>query len=293
MLSILPPEILRIIFASVDDRKTFCNILVTSRQFSQLVEPFLCAEIDFSELPLLAAAINLRSLKGLYDALEASNWRQTAYIRTFSSNFGSPVEGRTLIEKILTKTVNLKSLCLYSGHTSLRHFLRGHAPFTLTHFRGIFRCLGPEITRFLESQTSLETIHIFLTEPSKAQLPVFAPTSFPNLKTLTIVPGLVLPFLRTSANVRNLRLNECEDFPPVSKQDKACMASVRVLSCFPLSAASSLASQFPKLEWLEFSNGRSDIPTLMGWSQGSHTLRGILVHRSTTPFSHDFLMPSS
>ncbi len=286
MLSILPPEILRLIFAHVDDRKTFCNILVTSRQFSQLVEPFLYAEIIFSEPAMTDFDIDIRRLELLHEALKASNGRRAAYILTFSSYYTNHQEGETLIEKVLAKAANLKFLRLNFVDTS--HFFLHCPPFALTRFHGIFRCLGPEMAGFLESQVSLETIFILLMEPSETQPPVFSPTSFPNLKNLTIGAALTLPFLRTSADVRNLRINDVEHFPPISQRDKTFLASVRVLSCPPTSISRSLAPQLPNLEWLELLDGAVDISTLMDWSHGNHGLRGIISTCSSSPPPTDF-----
>ncbi|KAL4257614.1 hypothetical protein AB1N83_011087 [Pleurotus pulmonarius] len=288
MLSILPPEILRLILTHVDDRKTFCNILVTSRQFSQLVEPFLYAEIIFSEPAMTDVDIDLRTLELFHEALEVSNGRRAACIRTFSSYTNHQGKGESLIEKILMKAANLKFLRLYSVDTSLSHFLHQHPPFALTRFHGILRCLGPEMARFLESQTSLEAIFILLMEPSETQPPVFSPTSLPNLKTLIIGAHLILPFLRTSADVRNLRINDVEHFPPISQRDKTFLASVRVLSCPPTSISRSLASQLPNLEWLELLDGSVDISTLMDWSHENHRLRGIISACSSSPPPTDF-----
>ncbi|KAJ8688748.1 hypothetical protein PTI98_013505 [Pleurotus ostreatus] len=154
--------------------------------------------------------------------------------------------------------------------------------FTLTHFHGIFRCLGPGVTRFLESQTSVETIHIFSTEPSEAQLPVFAPTSFPNLKTLIIGPGPALPFLRTSANVRNLRMKYEGSLRSQNRN--------RTKRVWHPCAYSHASHYPPPARWhcsFPSLNGQADMPTPMGCLQGSHTLPGTLVHRSTMPFSSE------
>ncbi len=285
MLSTLPPEVVGIVLANVDDRTTLFNILVISRQFSLLAERFLYAEIVFKFEPPPNAR---RRLELLYGALEASDWRRAAYIQFLSSSFDRPLESRILIEKILMKAFNLKALCLYSPDNPLPHFSRQQPPIALTRFYGVFRYLDPEMSRFLGSHTSLKEIDILLMEPSETRPPVFSPTSFPNLKSLIVDARLILPFLCTAANVRNIRVNRTEEFPPYSKQDQARMASVRVLSCRPTSANRSLAVQLPNLEWLELLEHPGDLSAPMkGFWREKQTLRGIRIANRVVPSPSD------
>lgn len=75
----LPAEILRMIFANVDDRKTFCNILITSQQFSHLGEQFLYARVVLTGMSLPQTIMRLASLHAV---LEGSNGRRARYVRT-------------------------------------------------------------------------------------------------------------------------------------------------------------------------------------------------------------------
>ncbi|KAG9218075.1 hypothetical protein CCMSSC00406_0010089 [Pleurotus cornucopiae] len=106
MFAILPPEMLLTIFAKVDDKTTLCKLLVTSRQFSYLVEPFLYARID-----LRGSTLMLSRTQSLLEALETSKWRKASYVKVLSV-VSFATDAAVPIGKILARTVNLKSLKL-------------------------------------------------------------------------------------------------------------------------------------------------------------------------------------
>ncbi|KAL4262780.1 hypothetical protein AB1N83_006510 [Pleurotus pulmonarius] len=270
MLLTLPPEILQIIVANVDDRKTLCSLLLTSRQFPLLVEPFLYARIVF---PLADR------LKGLCEALETSNGRRAAYIRALL--FVPILSGdQPIIDKILMTMVNLESLDIYIMITALPIFLYQRPPFALTRFHCMCNCLHPDIFRFLESQTSLETIHLPLASPISDPPPVFSPTSFPRLKNLMAESKVIPAFLRTSARIEHLRVRLGDDINSTSHDwDDASMSSVRTLSCTIAYAGKSLATRFPNLEWLELVD-RNSAAFLQRWNPETHKLRGIRMPHS-------------
>lgn len=74
----LPPEVWRMIFASLDDKKALSNLLITSRQLNQLAEPAFHARIFVSLPPMFG--IPIARLESLLDALETSNGRRAPYV---------------------------------------------------------------------------------------------------------------------------------------------------------------------------------------------------------------------
>lgn len=124
-----------------------------------------------------------------------------------------------------------------------------------------------------------------MSSPSSTSRAVFSSISFPNLKTLVVNFCLIPAFLRTSACVRNLRVIARDH--DNSMEDLVRTPSVRTFSYRSEYTRRSLVWRLLNLEWLELS-GPTNISTLMRRSYESHTLRGILVERFTSPPPYDF-----
>ncbi|KAJ8688731.1 hypothetical protein PTI98_013489 [Pleurotus ostreatus] len=261
----LPPEIWRIIFANVQDKQTLCNILATSRQFGPLAEPSLYARIVF---PASSSATTVM-LENLHKALsEAENSRRPSYIRTLSLSARGK-EDRVLIDDILAKTANLKHLQLHVSPFLFPRFFRQGPPFNLT---GFYITLSSDLFSFLGSHATLETLYIAYSSRFPGDMPVFSSTSFPNLKSLTLISVAVDAFLGTAAPIRQLRLQHSSG--PAG--DAQRMLSVRVLSCPSTDTLSSVFSLFPDIEWLELFS-LIGISTLMDCQYPN--LRGIRLPR--------------
>ncbi|KAJ8688725.1 hypothetical protein PTI98_013484 [Pleurotus ostreatus] len=281
MLSILPPEILRIVFANIDDKNALCTLSLTSRQFRELVEPLLYARIVFPASS--SGALKATRLESLLKALEASGGRRAPYVHAISFAATSSRTGEPgLIDRILAKTVNLKSLKLYSlSGSSLRGHAFHHNPaFTLTalHMSSTHLHKDQDMLDFLESQASLETLH--LTRSRRvANNPEFSAASFPNLKALFVHASLVHPFLRTSARLERLCVAG-RAYTPDSRPgpgNTVYAHSVRTLACLRLERAEdavSVAALFPRLEWL---SGPVTAAHLRALCAHNRELRGIIL----------------
>lgn len=276
MVSALPPEILRMIFADVDDRKTLCNILITSQQFSHLVERFLYARIVLTGMPLPKTIKRLASLNAI---LESSNGRRARYVQNLCFGPAQGEEDRSLINKIPTQTVNLKDLTLHIFPHMFPQSFSQVPQFALTSLHVTFHSLDPSLHHFLESQTSLETLYLGLAVRYAKDLPAFSPASFPNLKTLSIVSLRLHAFLPTLVRVTHLRVGgNYRD----SGEIALCMGTVRVLSCPDTHTVTSMNLLLPNLEWLELLNPTSTT-TLLAWCPHILKLRGVRLPRFYTP----------
>ncbi|KAF9492555.1 hypothetical protein BDN71DRAFT_1497446 [Pleurotus eryngii] len=129
---------------------------------------------------------------------------------------------------------------------------------------------------FLESQTSLETLHLTRSRHLENK-PEFSSTSFPNLKALFVHCSLVHPFLRTSARLERLCVTGRAYLPNSRPGNTIYTDSIRTLSCLRLSGAEvaiSVASLFPNLEWL---SGPITTANLDDLRTHNRKLRGILL----------------
>ncbi|KAF4584979.1 hypothetical protein EYR40_001805 [Pleurotus pulmonarius] len=287
----LPPEMLEEVFENVDDKQALLNIVVASRRFFQLAEPFLYARIVFPPASLKSTTTKLRSL---HEALEAPNQRRASYVRSLSLT----VQGngdRFLVDELLTKTVNLKDLQLIISPSFISRFFRQSLPFALTSLhiassRTVhtvsYSSLYPDLLRFLESQTSLETLHLSHINLNMAVK--FSSTSFPNLKTLILDSVRIHPFIDISSCVTHLRMTGVRNSAQVPHEEHRCLGSVRTLSCPTTHAARSMESWLPNLEWVEFS-GPINMWTLRSWHpENECQLRGIRLPQFTSGPPLDF-----
>lgn len=279
MLSILPPEILRIVFANIDDKNALCNLSITSRQFRELVEPLLYARIVFPASS--SSALKVTRLESLLKALEASGGRRAPYVHAISFAATSSRTGEPgLIDKILAKTINLKCLKLYSlsGSSMKGHTFQHNPVFTLTvlHMSSTHLHKDQDMLDFLESQVSLETLHLTRSRHLENK-PEFSASSFPNLKALFVHTSLVHPFLRTSARLERLCVTGRGYWPNSRPGNTIYTDSIRTLSCLRLSSAEvaiSMASLFPNLEWLSGPITTANLDELCAHNRN---LRGILL----------------
>ncbi|KAF9494812.1 hypothetical protein BDN71DRAFT_927758 [Pleurotus eryngii] len=249
-MPIFPPEILRVVFEKVEHKGTLLNLLVTSRQFSQVAEPILYARVYI--FPKIGVSMRMM-FQSLLEALETSNRRRVPYVRAFYllADEMTPRENRLLID-LLEKMVNLKSLKLRLY--KYFNFFRPSTTFALARFE--FKCVhyhwDLDLLYLLESQPSLE---ILLLDDARQHEDdprhIFSPTSFPNLKALSLHSSLVYDFLRASPRLIRLRVRGNDDVPPADS-DPICIRTVRTLVYRNTStdALISLASLFPNLEWL-------------------------------------------
>ncbi|KDQ22455.1 hypothetical protein PLEOSDRAFT_1109562 [Pleurotus ostreatus PC15] len=211
-------------------------------------------------------------LENLHKALsEAENSRRPSYIRTLSLSARGK-EDRVLIDDILAKTANLKHLQLHVSPFLFPRFFRQGPPFNLTGFYITLSSLDPDLFSFLGSHATLETLYIAYSSQFPGDIPVFSSTSFPNLKSLTLISVAVDAFLGTAAPIRQLRLQHSSG--PAG--DAQRMPSVRVLSCPSTNTLSSVFSLFPDIEWLELFS-LTGISTLMDCQYPE--LRGIRLPR--------------
>lgn len=272
MFAILPPEMLLAIFAKVDDKTTLCNLLVTSRQFSHLVEPFLYARIDLPGSTLM--------LSRILEALETSKWRRASYVKALSV-VSFATDAAVPIGKILARTVNLKSLKLDAlSSVSFQKYIFYRRPtysLTTLHLESYYVLHDNGLLDCLESQRSLEALSLPVHSAHFGKNHTFAPTSFPKLKVLFAHVSLAIAFLRTSAPLKHLRvfhpLFQNRDFADVST-DGLRTDSVRTLSCLLRDEAALLASLFPDLEWL---SGPLTATGLDALHLHNHKLRGLLL----------------
>ncbi|KAG9218024.1 hypothetical protein CCMSSC00406_0008801 [Pleurotus cornucopiae] len=273
-MPIFPPEILRIVFEKVEHKGTLLDLLVTSRQFSQLVEPILYAQIYI--FPKIGWSMRMM-FQSLLEALETSNRRKVPYVRAFTLMANEMTRGENgLLIHLLEKMVNLKSLTLrlYKYY----NFFQPNPTFALARFE--FKCVhyhqDLDLLRLLESQPSLEMLLLDdARQHEDNPRHIFSPTSFPNLKVLSLDSSLVYDFLRASPRLTRLRVWGNVDAPPTDS-DPICIDTVRTLVCantFIPNAVISLASLFPNLEWL---TGRIDtVQDLERLSTHARELRGI------------------
>ncbi|KAF4580422.1 hypothetical protein EYR40_003138 [Pleurotus pulmonarius] len=210
-------------------------------------------------------------LESLHNAIGTSDSRRPSYIRTLSLSVRGK-EDRVLIDDILAKTANLKHLQLHVSPFLFPRFFRQNLAFTLTGFYITLSSLDPDLFRFLGSHATLETLYIAYSSRFSGDIPVFSSTSFPNLKTLTLISVAVDAFLGTAAPVRQLRLQHSS----CPAGDTQRMSSVRVLSCPSTDTLVSMFSLLPNLEWLELFSP-IEIATLID-CQGPK-LRGIRLPR--------------
>ncbi|KAL4255534.1 F-box domain-containing protein [Pleurotus pulmonarius] len=274
MILMLPPEMLEEVFENVDDKQALLNVVVASRRFFQLAEPFLYARIVFPPASLKSTTTKLRSL---HEALKAPNQRRASYVRTLSLT----VQGngdRFLVDELLMKTVNLKDLQLIISPSFISRFFRQSLPFTLTS-------LHNASSRTVHT-TSLETLHLSHINLNMAVK--FSSTSFPNLKTLILDSVRIHPFVDTSSCVTHLRMTGVRNSAQVPHEDHRCLGSVLTLSCPTTHAARSMESWLPNLEWLEFS-GPTSMWTLRSWHpENECQLRGIRLPQFTSGPLLDF-----
>ncbi|KAF4580410.1 hypothetical protein EYR40_003126 [Pleurotus pulmonarius] len=291
MLATLPPEMQEAIFKHMDDEQALLNVMLASHHFFQMAEPILYTHICLRSTSFRRATSASRSdrLRSLLNALLVSDGKRANYVRALAFPLIQIIDELALVGKVITTTVNLKALRLrihilsYQFHTRLVP-----SQFTLTCLHVECPMLIPEMQHFLESQTSLETLHLQLaTVPTLAvSRTVFSSTSFPTLKTLIANLNLIPAFLLTSACVQNLRVIARDD--DIRVEDTVRMTSVRLFSCRPEYARRSRASQLPNLEWLEVAGPTSISAVRRCWSHENHKLRGIIIWRLTSHPPHDF-----
>ncbi|KAL4258399.1 hypothetical protein AB1N83_008043 [Pleurotus pulmonarius] len=291
----LPPEILRIIFAAtIDDKATSCNLLISSRQFCELVEPALYTCIVFK--PWSSRLSTLSWLQVFLHALDVSNGRRAAYVRVLTFlGFSDDRSERALFDKVLAKTGNLRSLNLYCSLA--RHSFHQSPVFTLTSLRvsSILLHEDQDALAFLESQTSLQKLHLFTHTPNFENELEFSSALFPNLKALFVHNSFVMPFLRIARRVDCLCIAGNAYLPNSSPENTTHMDSIQMSSClrirtlscvclFRAEAAISVASLFPNLEWLSGPFRKANPDDLYTCNRN---LRGILLIRQSTGFSQD------
>ncbi|KAF4580433.1 hypothetical protein EYR40_003149 [Pleurotus pulmonarius] len=259
---------------------TLCNIFISSRQLCEIVEPFVYARIVFPAS--YSSELKVTRLESLIEALEASDGRRAPYVRALSfAAISSRTREPELIDQILAKTVNLKSLKLYtlSGSSLQGHSFQQNPVFALTtlHASSTLLHKDQDLLDFLESQRSLETLHLTRSRHHENK-PEFSATSFPNLKTLFVHnTSLIHPFLRTAARLERLCIMGRAYWPNSSPGNTIHTDSVRTLSCLRLlspQVALSLASLFPNLEWL---SGPITTVNLDDLCRRNGNLRGILL----------------
>lgn len=249
--------------------KTLLDILVCSQQFCRLVEPYVYRQIRFP------GSVGTSKLSSLLESLETSDGRRASYVRGLSFAAISSRNEMDPIDKILAKTVKLKSLELCaSSRTSLEgYFSQRSHPFSLTSLRISATSAQHDqgLLDFLESQTSLQTLHLRIrTRHEPEDKHSFSPTaSFPDLRVLSVPSYLVHSFLRTSAHLTHLLV-----FGGVYWHDPGISTkTMHTLSCsqdFDADDVASLASLFPNLRWLE-----APIETMARLHPRNGKLRGI------------------
>ncbi|KAF4590805.1 hypothetical protein EYR40_009402 [Pleurotus pulmonarius] len=216
----------------------------------------------------------------LLEALQASDWRRARYVQALS--FPSAASGTgelMLIGKILSKTANLNSLKLHTlSNFSFERgqFFQENPTFTLTtlHLSSDRSRYDKALLVFLESQTSLESLHLRLSSYELEDKHVFSAASFPRLRVLYIHSSLVPNILRTSARLTHLRLTGHHDWPEPEYPDELCAETVRTLSCqvSAETAVASMLSLFSNIEWL---SGPFNTASLDDLCSLNHKLRGI------------------
>ncbi|KAL4258576.1 F-box domain-containing protein [Pleurotus pulmonarius] len=281
MPPILPPEIFQIIFENVDDRKTLCHILITSRHLCQLVEPLLYTRIRISQHSFIP--IHSMRLHSLLEGLETG--RRARYVRDLYLGADVTMPGScTLIDKILVKTTHLECLTLQlfnSDSSSGWRFalFQRRLTFNLTSLTlsncGLY--LDHALLHLLESQTSLKILNLGFPRGHEYGYE-FSPTSFPNLKVLSTHSSLASTFLRTSARITRLQISGSTRPPHSDITDQHCADTVRTLSSqisIDPKTGIAFASLLPNLEW--FSGAIDSAEQLEHLLTHNRKLRGVRI----------------
>ncbi|KAJ8506970.1 hypothetical protein ONZ45_g10613 [Pleurotus djamor] len=262
--STFPAEIFHMVISELSrtiDRRILCPLLVVSRQFYQLIIPFLYESITLPTT-LSVYACNMERFSPATTILTSSKLDQFlatisrdqtlgAHVISFINNeYGTSL--RTdwgLINRALTHFSRLKRLYLLPPHDLDLTQILPHSV-SLTHL--LIQYLWTEaIYAFICSQPSLEHISIGRAE-EKISLSTLPPAVLPNLTSLTC-DGCFLSKLEGSPPIKDLSLRSPLRYIPHGSTVFEILRNVRYLS-LPNYVFESFAEHCEQVEFLWISS---------------------------------------